>query len=212
VGTDLSTSRTGSQPVAVPKPTCIKARRATAEPAGPDGLPAPPAAQISIAGSGSGRVTARETLLSALSGVRLGGRARQFLSKLVGWDKRNATSVASLLWRARQAGREEAALTPRQLEVVLAALHDAAIYRSAGVAAATCWDCDIVPGGRCAEHAKDNDRAHAYAEVAAALSGNSVLSGGSVLAGGGALANAGQEVLAQPLEISGYLHRAPVAS
>jgi hypothetical protein len=199
VGTDLSTSRTSSQPVIAPKPTCIKARRASTEPGGPAESPG---AQISIAGQGSGRGTARETLLSALSGVRLAGRDRQFLSKLVGWDKRNATSVASLLWRARQAGREEAALTPRQLEVVLAALQDAAIYRGAGVAAASCWDCDIVPGGRCAEHAKDNDRAHACAEVAAALSGASVLCSGG----------AGQELLPQPREISDYRHREPVAS
>ena len=201
--TDLSNGRANSQPVIVPKPSCIKARRVTADPA----LAPQPAAQISIAGTGSGRGTARDTLLSALSGVRLGSKDRQFLSRLVSWDKRNATSVASLLWRARQAGREEAALTPRQLEVVLAALNDAALYRGAGAAAAGCWDCDNIPGGRCAEHARDNERARAYAEVAAALSSECALAGGDVLAGPG-----GQDALPQPRELGGYRHRRPVAS
>jgi hypothetical protein len=157
------------------------------------------AVQISLAGGDSGRVTARSALYAALSGIRLGGRDRQFLTKLVHWDKRNAASVAALIWRARETGREEAALTPRQLEVVLAALSDAAIYRAAGSAAVTCWDCENVPAGRCAEHAKDNDRAKAYAEVAAVLSG-------------AARPSAGQDGLPQPRDIAGYRHRAPVAS
>jgi hypothetical protein len=138
-------------------------------------------AQISLASTGSGRVNVRAALYAALSGVGLVGRDRQFLSKLVHWDKRNAASVASLLWRARQAGREEAALTPRQREIVLAALSDAAAYRSSGTAAGACWDCEIIPGGRCADHAKDNDRARAYAEMATILSSNTVLYDNAVL-------------------------------
>jgi len=55
VTTDLSNGRANSQPVIVPKPSCIKARRVTADPA----LAPQPAAQISIAGTGSGRGTAR---------------------------------------------------------------------------------------------------------------------------------------------------------
>ena len=184
--TDLGNGRAASQQAIVPTPSCIRARRMTADQAavtvtaagrGPAAggaaqqLAASPAeagapvAAIALAGNGSGRGTARSALDAVLSGVRLGGRDRQFLGRLVHWDKRNAASVASLIWRARQAGREEAALTPRQLEIVLAALDDAAVYRSAGAAAAGCWDCDNIPGGRCADHAKDNDRARAYAEA-----------------------------------------------
>jgi hypothetical protein len=236
--TDLGNGRVAGQQAIVPTPSCIRARRVTADQAvlGSAGrVPAPrggaaqqlaasPAqagatiAAIALAGNGSGRGTARAALDAVLSGVRLGGRDRQFLSRLVQWDKRNAASVASLIWRARQAGRQEAALTPRQLEVVLSALSDAALYRGSGTAAAGCWDCEIIPGGRCAEHAKDNDRARAYAELAASLSGNTVLTDSAVLAdsallAGGALLASGQEgMLPQPRDIAGYRKRAPVAS
>jgi hypothetical protein len=125
----------------------------------------------------------------------LGCRDRQFLSRLVHWDKRNAASVASLLVRAREAGREEAGLTPRQREVIIAALGDATVYRASGVAGMGCWDCEIIPGGRCADHARDNDRARAYAELAAVLAGTG-----------------GETELAQPRDIAGYRRRAPVAS
>ncbi len=225
--TDLGNGRAAGQQALVPTPSCIRARRvagdqavATAAAAGrlpavrgaARQLAASPAqagtavAPIALAGNGSGRGAARAALDAVLSGVRLGGKDRQFLARLVHWDKRSAASVASLIWRARQAGRAEAALTPRQLETVLAALKDAAIYRSAGVAAASCWDCDMIPGGRCAEHAKDNDRARAYAELAVSLSGNSVLPGASLLAG------STEGDLQQPRDLAGYRKRAPVAS
>jgi hypothetical protein len=32
-----------------------------------------------------------------------------------------------------------------------------------------CWDCENIPGGRCADHARDADRARACAELAAQL-------------------------------------------
>jgi hypothetical protein len=48
----------------------------------------------------------------------IGGRDRQFLSRLVHRGKRNAAAVASLLWRARLAGRAEVALSARQMEIV----------------------------------------------------------------------------------------------
>jgi hypothetical protein len=147
---------------------------------------------------GSLRTSARAALDAALSGVRLAGRDRQFLSRLVHWDKRNATSVAALLWRARMTGREEAALTPRQLDLVLGALADAATYRASGADAMGCWDCENIPGGRCADHSRDGDRARAYAEVAAALSGGAVQ---AVLPG-----------LPRPTSIAGYRGRTPVAS
>jgi hypothetical protein len=158
--------------------------------------PAPQAGPaISLAAPCSARVSVRGALDAALGGVRLSGRDRQFISRLVHWDKRNAASVVSLLWRARQAGRDEAALTPRQLDTVLAALGDAARYRTSGAAAARCWDCGNVPTGRCAEHARDGDRARCYAELAAALTGRGTPDGRP-----------------EPRKLTGYRRRAPVAS
>jgi hypothetical protein len=123
----------------------------------------------------------------------LGGRDRQFLSTLVHWDKRNAAAVASLLGRARLAGRAEVALSPRQMEIVLTALGDAAAYRASGADAASCWDCENIPGGRCADHARDEDRARACTELAA----------------GTAAASA---ELPRPTDISGFRRRTSVAS
>jgi hypothetical protein len=223
VTTDPGNGRTGSQAVAIPRPSCIRPRRVVG-PAGPVGTAGPGelggvggsegqggAPQISLAGSGSARTSVRSAIYAALCGVRLASRDRQFLARLVNWDKRNAASVASLLWRARQAGREEAALTPRQLEVVLSALRDAAVYRASGRAAAFCWDCDLVPGGRCGEHAKDNDRARAYAEAARVLSAMAVPPPGSALPGA-APGSSAEDELSQPRGIAGYRRRAPVAS
>jgi hypothetical protein len=122
----------------------------------------------------------------------------------VHWDKRNAAAVASLLMRARQAGRAEAGLTPRQMEGVLAALGDAAIYRASGAAGMDCWDCEIIPGGRCAHHAKDSDRARSYAELGAQLAGRA-----GVVVEGGAPAEAAVPL---PRQINGYRRRTPVAS
>ena len=195
--TDPGNGRGARQQVAVPTPSCIRARRLPGEqaafsPAAPSAVPA-----IALAADRSGRAGAREELQAALTGVNLAGRDRQFLARLVHWDKRNAASVVSLLRRARQAGRDEAALTPRQLEAVLAALGDAARYRSSGVAATGCWDCDKIPGGRCAEHARDNDRARDYAELAAALAAPSARA---------------DDGLTQPRDIAGYRRRRPVAS
>ncbi|HEU5417817.1 MAG TPA: hypothetical protein VFV41_09010 [Streptosporangiaceae bacterium] len=179
-------------PVTVaPTPSCIRPRRAPDDQAPVQVTPSLPARGE----AGSRRTAAREVLEKALRGVRLGSRDRQFLARLVHWDKRNATSVASLLARARQAGRDEAGLTPRQREVVIAALRDAAIYRASGAAGMGCWDCEIIPGGRCAEHARDNDRAGAYAELAAMLAGTAVQPG-----------------LPEPRDIAGYRRRTPVAS
>jgi len=187
------------QEPAVPTPSCIRPRRVHEEQActtaAPSAVPA-----ITVAAGRAGRAATRAELEAALAGIALAGRDRQFLARLVHWDKRNAASVVSLLRRARQAGRDETALTPRQLETVLAALGDAARYRSSGLAATGCWDCDNIPGGRCAEHARDNDRARAYAELADMLSAPS---GPAVRAG----AN-----LPQPSDIAGYRRRRPVAS
>ncbi|MGO9082554.1 MAG: hypothetical protein ACLQDY_26585 [Streptosporangiaceae bacterium] len=151
--------------------------------------------------AGMYRGTAREALDAALRDVPLGDRDRQFLRRLVHWDKRNALAVADLLWRARLAGRDEAALTARQLDVVLSALADAASYRQSGIAMLGCWGCENIPGGRCAEHARDGDRARSYAEAAAALAARAGRAPTAPAAG-----------LPEPTDIAGYRSRKPVAS
>jgi hypothetical protein len=168
--TDLANGRVPGQQASIPTPSCIRPRRIPAERGTVD--------------AGPSRGTARNALFAALTGVRLGSRDLQFLSRLVHWDKRNAASVASLLSRARQAGRDEAGLTPRQLDVVLAALGDAAAYRNSAGASARCWDCSNIPGGRCAEHLKDADRARGYNELSAALSATASLASGAGVAAG----------------------------
>jgi hypothetical protein len=193
--TDPAQVQATGQVAVVPTPSCVRPRRAVVEQAPVTVTPSLPARP----GTGSRRATVREKLEGALAGVRLGSRDSQFLTRLVHWDKRNAASVAALLVRAREAGREagreEAGLTPRQLEVVMAALGDAALYRSSGAAGLGCWDCEIIPGGRCAYHVRDNDRATAYAELTAVLSGHAT-----------------QAELPKPRDIAGYRRRTPVAS
>jgi hypothetical protein len=180
----------------VPTPACVRPRRAPDNQASVSVAPALPDQPDAAVR----RSTARELLDTALAGVRLGCRDSQFLTRLVHWDKRNAASVASLLTRVREAGRDEGrqsgGLTQRQLEGVLAALSDAAAYHASGAAGDDCWDCQIVPGGRCAYHARDTtDRARAYAELAATLSGTNV-----------------PAELPKPCEISGYRRQTSVAS
>jgi hypothetical protein len=189
--TDPAQVHATGQVAVIPTPSCVRPRRAVVEQAPVTVTPSLPARP----GTGSRRATVREKLAGALAGVRLGGRDSQFLARLVHWDKRNAESVAALLVRAREAGREEAGLTPRQLEVVMAALGDAALYRASGAAGLGCWDCEIIPGSRCAYHVRDNDRASAYTELAAVLSGHAT-----------------QTELPKPRDIAGYRRRTPVAS
>ena len=172
-------------------PPAMRSRRAGVQPG---------SSPVQLQRSGACRATVRDALDAALRGVRLSGRDRNFLRRLVHWDKRNAAAVASLLWRARQAGRIEASLSGRQLEVVLTALEDAAVYRTSGAAATGCWDCENIPGGRCADHAKDADRARACAELAAQLAAAQV-------AGPGAPGD-----LQRPTDISGFRRRTSVAS
>lgn len=197
--TDPAEVQATGQVAVIPTPSCVRPRRVVVEQASVTGTPSlpprPPRPDTSRRG------TVRELLEGALAGIRLGCRDSQFLARLVHWDKRNAASVASLLVRAREAGREEAGLTPRQLEVVMAALGDAALYRSSGAAGLGCWDCEIIPGGRCAYHARDNDRANAYAELAADLSGTAAQPELAEL-----------PELPEPQDIAGYRLRTPVAS
>jgi hypothetical protein len=207
------------QVAVIPTPSCIRPQRVVGEQIPATVAPALPTGRD----AGSRRSTARDALEGALAGIRLGFRDNQFLARLVHWDKRNAASVASLLVRARQAGRAEGGLTPRQLEVVLAALGDAAIYRTSGAAGMDCWDCEIIPGGRCAYHAKDNDRARSYAELAAALSGPALsgpalaeasVSGAGVSGTGlsGAATTQAGLPMPRPRHIAGYRRKTPVAS
>jgi hypothetical protein len=147
------------------------------------------------------RATVRDALDAALNGIRLAGRDQHFLRRLIHWDKRNAAAVASLLWRVRQAGRTEASLSPRQLEIVLTALADAGVHRTSGAAATGCWDCQNIPGGRCADHARDAERARACAELAAQLAAGVTGPAGPVPGN-----------LKRPTDISGFRRRTSVAS
>jgi hypothetical protein len=149
--TDLAQGQAASVGIAIPSPLSIRPRAQSAT-------------------ADSGRAMARAVLDDALSGVELTAVDRRFLSRLSQWDKRNATTVASLIGRARQAGRCEA-LTGEQLETVLSALIDAFAYRTSGAASEGCWDCANRTSGLCAEHARDADRAHAFAELAEVLAG-----------------------------------------
>jgi hypothetical protein len=180
---------------AVPRPQAARPRSAAVPPG---------TGRVQLQRSGPCRATVRDALDAALRGVRLGGRERQFLGRLVNWDKRNAAAVASLLWRARLAGRNETALSARQLEIVLAALADAAVYRASGAGAAGCWDCENIPGGRCADHARDADRARACTELAEQLAATSV--------GVGAPDAAGPADFQRLTDVSGFRHRTSVAS
>jgi hypothetical protein len=155
-----------------------------------------PARRVPQQGPESRRAGLRDALDAALAGAVLSSRDRQFLARLVKWDKRNAASVASLLWRARLVGRAEAALTAGQLEIVLGALTDAVAYRESGAKSIGCWDCENFPGGRCAEHAKDLDLAQACMELASVLA-----------AGHGPAAD-----LPQPTDIVGQRQYSTVAS
>ena len=166
-----------------PEPTAIK----------PGGGPVP------LQRTATRRATVRDALDAALRGIKLSGRDRQFLSRLVHWDKRNAVAVASLLSRARLAGRDEVALSARQLEIVLTALEDAAVYRASGADVMGCWDCENIPGGRCADHARDAERARACAELAAQLAADTSHA-----------APAGD--LQRPTDIWGFRRRTSVAS
>jgi hypothetical protein len=193
-------SRSGSG-----QPESARAKSAQSEPTQPDSAQldlAQPGQGPRAAGAavgGSARAAVREMLDSALAGLRLSCRDSHFLSRLVHWDKRNAATAASLMLRARQAGREEAELTPRQRDIIIAALHDAAVYRASGAASHGCWDCQMVPGDRCAVHARDGDRVRSYAEVEAVLSF-------------AADVFPTQAELIRPRDIAGYRRRTPVAS
>ena len=186
-----------------PRPAVVPAQRAAGQRDAkiqPEPAPIKPGSgPVPLQRPAACRATVREALDVALRGIRLSGRDRQFLSRLVHWDKRNATAVASLLTRARLAGREEATLSPRQMEIVLTALEDAAVYRASGADVMGCWDCENIPGGRCADHARDAERARACAELAAQLA-----------ASNSAAATAG--ALKWPTSIAGFRRRTSVAS
>jgi hypothetical protein len=120
----------------------------------------------------SKRAAARAELDAALTGVELTAADRRFLARLSQWDKRTATTVASLVSRARQRGRREAGLSAAQLEVVLAALLDAVQYRTSGAASTACWDCASRASGLCADHELDADQARQFTDLAARLCGD----------------------------------------
>jgi hypothetical protein len=179
---------------AVPRPPDVRSRSAASQPGRSQpgrpqpgrpqpGRPQPGSGRVQLQGPGARRATVRDVLDAALRGVALGGRDRRFLSRLVGWDKREAAAVASLLWQARLAGRCEVALSSRHVEIVLAALEDAATYRTSGADAVGCWDCENIPGARCADHARDADRARACTELAAQLASGPAAAGAPPVTG-----------------------------
>jgi hypothetical protein len=176
---------------AVPRPPDVRSRPAGSQPGG--------SGRVHRQRPGARRATVRDALDAALRGIRLGCRDRRFLGRLVNWDKREAAAVASLLWQARMAGRLEVGLSSRQLEIVLAALEDAVRYRTSGADALGCWDCENIPGRRCADHARDADRARACLELAAQLAS------GASGPGSGAAAVTGELRLT---DISGFRSRA----
>jgi hypothetical protein len=154
---DCPASATAAVP---PSPSTTIPPPGPAEPGGADGgesWPEPPYANLP------------EALDAALAGTGLAGRDRQYLDRLVKWDKRNAASLVAVLWKARLAGRAEAAMKPRELGIVIGALRDSARCRESGADTVGCRDCEDVPGGRCQEHSKDCDRAQECTDLAATL-------------------------------------------
>jgi hypothetical protein len=213
---DRTDGRASGQARAVPRPP----RGGPAAEVRRQGPGVPPSQRSERRRPGSGRSVVRAELDAALSGAALSTRDMQFLDRLVHWDKRNGTSVASLLWRARKVGRDEAGLTNRQLEIVISALEDAAVYRALGAETISCWDCEGIPGGRCAEHSRDADWARAYAELAAVLSAGSAslsveaarLSAASCADQADLSADSEPTALPRPTDIAKYRRRTPVAS
>ena len=61
---------------------------------------------------------------------------------------------------------QAAALTPRQREVLAAALADAVTYRDPS---GDCTGCEAHPAGLCDDHAADLDKTDAYLELAGQL-------------------------------------------
>ena len=180
------------------------AGQVAAVPRPPGSRPGAAAQPVPRQRSGNCRATVRDALEATLYGIELSRRDRQFLSRLIHWDKRHAAAVVSLLRRARLAGREEVALTGRQLEIVLGALEDSAAYRASGADAAGCWDCENIPGGRCADHSRDGDRARACAELAAQLASGTMA---------GSPADSAPGDFRRPARLSGFRrHASPVAS
>jgi hypothetical protein len=72
--------------------------------------------------------------------VELTASDRRFIARLSQWDKRSATTLASLIARAREVGRSEA-LSAQQFGTEAEALMDAYAYTTSGAASACCWDC-----------------------------------------------------------------------
>jgi hypothetical protein len=79
-------------------------------PAPPEARPAVRQGPAASQAPDSGRASARAALDAALAGVELTATDRRFLARLSQWDKRTATTVASLVMRARESGQREAAM------------------------------------------------------------------------------------------------------
>ena len=107
-----------------------------------------------------------------VAGVQLGAYDQRILRWLAGWEPATCAVVAGLISRAHAGQATAGAVVfpegPRQ--TMLAALADAAAYRTAG-ADARCEDCMAHPAGCCDPHADDLEQADAYRDLAREIGG-----------------------------------------
>ena len=88
------------------------------------------------------------------------------------WERDDRQYALEHIERIAEGQDDAAALTTGQLSTVLAALDDAATFRTER-AAAYCYACSGHPAGACEEHVDDLDQADAYRQLATTLGGES---------------------------------------
>jgi hypothetical protein len=99
------------------------------------------------------------------AGVQLGAYDYRILVWLTGWEPETCAVIADLITRAATGP-----LSTAQRSTVIAALDDAAVFRTER-AAAYCLECAESPTDLCEAHADDLDQADAYRHVARELGG-----------------------------------------
>jgi hypothetical protein len=106
------------------------------------------------------------------AGVQLGAYDTRILVWLTGWEPTTCAVIAGLISRPRadQVAAEAVVFPEGPRQTMLAALADAAAYRTAG-ADARCEDCMAHPAGCCDPHADDLEQASAYRELAREIGG-----------------------------------------
>ena len=88
------------------------------------------------------------------------------------WEFDDRQLALEHIERIAEGQDDAAALTAAQLPTVLAALDDAATFRTER-ASAYCYACSGHPAGACEEHVDDLDQADAYRQLATTLGGGS---------------------------------------